>query len=199
MINVSASPWHTAKEGLRQNLVVADSARALGCPTVDGGTMAVGQAVGAFELFTGQLPFTGKNAQETMIAPKDIIAYPADWPAISFRRGEPLEFVESEADRAVLDTLRNTSLPVELNNNAFEDVVGFISSTARVDIDVDWESLADIGVDPDTPVTATNIPSGNVTSMSCRLCSLAPRTTSWRSGVRGRRTSGTGICLRPDR
>ena len=28
-------------------------ARALGCPTVDGGTMAVGQAVGAFELFTG--------------------------------------------------------------------------------------------------------------------------------------------------
>jgi shikimate dehydrogenase len=29
------------------------AARALGCPTVDGGTMAVGQAVGAFELFTG--------------------------------------------------------------------------------------------------------------------------------------------------
>ncbi len=29
------------------------AARAIGCPTVDGGTMAVGQAVGAFELFTG--------------------------------------------------------------------------------------------------------------------------------------------------
>lgn len=29
------------------------AARALGCPTMDGGTMAVGQAVGAFELFTG--------------------------------------------------------------------------------------------------------------------------------------------------
>jgi shikimate dehydrogenase len=29
------------------------TARALGCRTVDGGTMAVGQAVGAFELFTG--------------------------------------------------------------------------------------------------------------------------------------------------
>jgi shikimate dehydrogenase len=28
-------------------------ARALGCRTVDGGTMAVGQAIGAFELFTG--------------------------------------------------------------------------------------------------------------------------------------------------
>lgn len=88
-----------------------------------------------------------------MIAPMDIIAYPADWPAISFRRGEPLEFVESEADRAVLDTLRTTTLPIDLNNNAFEDVITFIASTARVDIDVDWDSLADIGIDPDTPVT----------------------------------------------
>ncbi len=31
------------------------AARARGCATVDGGTMAVGQAVGAFELFTGRL------------------------------------------------------------------------------------------------------------------------------------------------
>jgi shikimate dehydrogenase len=30
------------------------SARACGCATVDGGTMAVGQAIGAFELFTGR-------------------------------------------------------------------------------------------------------------------------------------------------
>lgn len=32
------------------------AARARGCATVDGGTMAVGQAVGAFELFTGLKP-----------------------------------------------------------------------------------------------------------------------------------------------
>lgn len=32
------------------------AARAAGCRTVDGGTMAVGQAVGAFELFTGVVP-----------------------------------------------------------------------------------------------------------------------------------------------
>jgi len=32
------------------------AARARGCPTVDGGTMAVGQALGAFELFTGLAP-----------------------------------------------------------------------------------------------------------------------------------------------
>lgn len=32
------------------------AARAMGCATVDGGGMAVGQAVGAFELFTGRRP-----------------------------------------------------------------------------------------------------------------------------------------------
>jgi type II secretory pathway component GspD/PulD (secretin) len=91
--------------------------------------------------------------QEAMVANDSLLGYPADWPAISFRRGEPLEFAESEMDRAVLATLRETSLPVDLNANAFEDVVSFISNTARVDIDVDWESLADIGIDPDTPIT----------------------------------------------
>ena len=34
MVNLSASPWHSTKEAVRQNLVVGDSARALGCPVV---------------------------------------------------------------------------------------------------------------------------------------------------------------------
>ncbi len=91
--------------------------------------------------------------QEAMIAPNSIIGYPDDWPAISFRRGDILEYAESEANRAVLAQMDDTKMPVEFNDNAFEDVVGFIGSTTGIDIDVDWESLADIGVDPDTPVT----------------------------------------------
>ncbi|MCA9275380.1 MAG: hypothetical protein KDA29_05095 [Phycisphaerales bacterium] len=93
------------------------------------------------------------NNQEAMIAPDSIIAYPDDWPAISFRRGDILEYAESEANRSVLAKMRDTKMPVEFNDNAFEDVVGFIGSTTGIDIDVDWESLADIGVDPDTPVS----------------------------------------------
>jgi NAD+ synthase (glutamine-hydrolysing) len=34
MLNLSASPWHSSKESIRQNLVVGDSARALHCPVV---------------------------------------------------------------------------------------------------------------------------------------------------------------------
>jgi general secretion pathway protein D len=91
--------------------------------------------------------------QEAMIAPESIIAYPDDWPAISFRRGDILEYAESEANRAVLANMTQSKMPVEFSDNAFEDVVGFIGSTTGIDIDVDWESLADIGVDPDTTVT----------------------------------------------
>ncbi len=91
--------------------------------------------------------------QEAMIAPESIIAYPDDWPAISFRRGDILEYAESEANRSVLANMTQSKMPVEFSDNAFEDVVGFIGSTTGIDIDVDWESLADIGVDPDTPVT----------------------------------------------
>ncbi len=32
MVNLSASPWHSTKENVRQNLVVSEAARALGCP-----------------------------------------------------------------------------------------------------------------------------------------------------------------------
>jgi shikimate dehydrogenase len=39
------------------------TARALGCRTVDGGTMAVGQAIGAFELFTGLQADAGRMEQ----------------------------------------------------------------------------------------------------------------------------------------
>ncbi len=32
MVNLSASPWHSTKEDVRQNFVVSDAARSLGCP-----------------------------------------------------------------------------------------------------------------------------------------------------------------------
>jgi len=91
--------------------------------------------------------------QDAMIAPDRMIDYPDDWPAISFRRGNSLEFAESEVNRAVLTAMRETRLPVDFDNNALEDVIAFIGNTADLDIDVDWNALADIGVDPDTPVS----------------------------------------------
>lgn len=91
--------------------------------------------------------------QEAMILPEFLMDYPDDWPQISFRRGSTLEYAESESNRAVLTQLRETRMPVDFDNNSFEDVLAFIGTTADLDIDPDWESLADIGVDPDSPIT----------------------------------------------
>lgn len=91
--------------------------------------------------------------QEAMIIPDFLIDYPDDWPQISFRRGSTLEYAESESNRAVLTQLREARMPVDFDDNSFEDVLAFIGSAADLDIDTDWESLADIGVDPDVPIT----------------------------------------------
>ena len=53
--------------------------------------------------------------------------------------------------------------------------------------------------DPDTPVTAMNMPSGNATSTPRRLCSLAPLTTTSLVLERFRRVLGTGMTSRPVR
>src|SRR5216684_3394266 len=52
--------------------------------------------------------------------------------------------------------------------------------------------------DPDAPVIATNLPSGNVTSTDFRLFSRAPRTTIALPEPL-RRTFGVAIDCRPDR
>ena len=52
--------------------------------------------------------------------------------------------------------------------------------------------------EPLTPVTETNSPSGNVTSIDLRLFSLASLTTSVRFGSTFRRFFGIAIALLPE-
>jgi hypothetical protein len=51
--------------------------------------------------------------------------------------------------------------------------------------------------EPETPVTQTNFPTGNSTSMSLRLCIDAPRTQ--KEPLSSVRRSGTAISRAPDR
>ncbi|MFI4897160.1 MAG: hypothetical protein ACIARR_04980 [Phycisphaerales bacterium JB059] len=90
--------------------------------------------------------------EAAMVLPERIIAYPDDWPAISFLRGEPSQFAESAANRAALASIQDKTMPVNFQDNALVDVLGFIESYAGVNMDVDWLSLDDIGIDQETPV-----------------------------------------------
>ena len=93
--------------------------------------------------------------QDAMIIPERLIAYPDDWPAISFLRGEPSQFAESAANRATLASISDKTMPVDFQDNALVDVLGFVESFAGVNMDVDWLSLDDIGIDQETPVNLT--------------------------------------------
>lgn len=91
--------------------------------------------------------------QQSMVIPEAILDYPADWPEISFRRGEPIAFQESPEDRRVLADLRTRRIPATFNDARLEDVIAFFAQVTTLNVDVDWESLADIGISRDDLVS----------------------------------------------
>lgn len=95
---------------------------------------------------------TNQN-EEALVAPETIIGYPSDWPQISFKRGEPMQFSESAVNRAVLATMQDKRIPVNFSSHAFGDVLQFYEQVSGLNMDIDWESLEMIGVDRESPVT----------------------------------------------
>ncbi len=102
----------------------------------------------------------GLNNWEATVAPRDIMNYPADWKSISQRRGDPMQFSESAANRAVLAALEEKRIPVDFQDNSIEDVLTFIANLGNLEMDIDWPSLEDIGVARESPVSLrlTNVP-----------------------------------------
>ncbi len=93
------------------------------------------------------------DAERGLIIPDSVMNYPADWPELSFRRGEIQSFVESDADRRVLATLDSRRIPASFADNSLADVLSFIATVTNVNMDTDWDSLEQLGVTRDKPVT----------------------------------------------
>jgi len=87
--------------------------------------------------------------EQSMIVPETLMAYPPDWPELSFRRGEVQSFVESEADRRVLASLETRRIPASFADNSLQDVLAFVATVTNINLDVDWESLEQIGIERD--------------------------------------------------
>lgn len=89
---------------------------------------------------------------EAAIAPGDIVNYPSDWPAISSMRGTPVAFAEAEENRRALATLQTKRIPVKFEETPLEAAIGFIQTVSQLNIDTDWASLEDQGIDRGTTV-----------------------------------------------
>ncbi len=103
------------------------------------------------------------NDQRAMIAPSALVNFPTDWPAVSARRGEPVQFAETPEDRRVRTVLETKRIPVTFKDNTLKDVIGFVQNVSNLDVDTDWPSLEAIGITPDTTV---NLELKNITLRS---------------------------------
>ena len=101
----------------------------------------------------------GRNLQElniqaadSAIPPRSFVNYPSDWPTKSFMRGEGGAYAESGEDRRALAAL-DRHIPGRFENNTLADIIVYLTKTSQQDFDVDWNSLRNIGVDPETRIS----------------------------------------------
>ncbi len=91
--------------------------------------------------------------EEALIIPGSALEYPDDWPTLSVRRGTIRSFTESEEDRRVLATLETRRIPARFDEFPLEDVLGFLQGVTNLNIDPDWDSLAEVNISRDTRVS----------------------------------------------
>lgn len=97
---------------------------------------------------------------EAVIPPVNILGYSSDWPAISYRRGEPIAFNDTEENRRALAVIERKKIPVNFTDTPLTTVVGFLKAVTNLDFDVDYQSLELVSIDRESPVTLnlTNVP-----------------------------------------
>jgi general secretion pathway protein D len=90
--------------------------------------------------------------REALIAPKTPVEYPADWPSISYRRGEPIQFQDGPETRRTTAILDNTRMPGNFAKNRLEDALAYVQKVSNVNMVVDWPALETAGITRDSTV-----------------------------------------------
>jgi type II secretory pathway component GspD/PulD (secretin) len=104
---------------------------------------------------------------EAVIPSADIIGFPSDWPRLSISRGSASGFTDTSQNRAVLAQMEK-QVPAQFTDAPLEAAVDFVGTLANIVVDVDWDSLADVGIDRQTPVTL-NLPNATVRTVMDRM------------------------------
>ncbi len=84
----------------------------------------------------------------------DLVTYPSDWPVLTARRLSALdrEAGESEVNRRVSAQMRQ-QVPVKYEARRFDQVIASLRALTGLSFYVNWPALAEVGVEPDMPVT----------------------------------------------
>lgn len=98
---------------------------------------------------------------EAAVPYTELIRYPADWPQLTQNRlqlaGEGSG--ESEANRRISEKLKQ-AIPIQFENNRFENVVEYLRNVTGVNIFVNWRAIEDAGIERGAPISLNlaNVP-----------------------------------------
>lgn len=90
--------------------------------------------------------------ENSLIVPKSVMDYPADWPELTWLRTGAVGYAASAADRRTRSSLAGAVIQDQMPRTTLEQAISVVASVANVNYDVDWPSLADIGVSRDDPI-----------------------------------------------
>ncbi|MFT5423512.1 MAG: Flp pilus assembly secretin CpaC [Phycisphaerales bacterium] len=107
--------------------------------------------------------------EKALIPSSDVVEFPDDWRELSNTRINGVSTGESESNRTALAAIESTSVPVEFVDNPLSDVIGFIAQNSGIDVDVDWNSLNDIGIDQDMPVSLRLVSGASISTVLDRV------------------------------
>jgi general secretion pathway protein D len=95
------------------------------------------------------------KGQEFMIPYPNLEIYPQDWPELSRMREAEKHNSESPADREARLALARNVPKIVVNQQPFSDVVRLLRQQTGANIVVNWNALANAGVQKQTPINLT--------------------------------------------
>ena len=91
--------------------------------------------------------------EDAMRVPRTPIEYPSDWPQITYRRGEPIQFQDSPENRRTLGMLKDKKIPADFNDVPLASALAYVQKTTGVNMDINWAALEKVGIDRETAIS----------------------------------------------
>ncbi|MGC8559272.1 MAG: type II secretion system protein GspD [Phycisphaerae bacterium] len=105
--------------------------------------------------------------EENIIPYDNLLVYPRDWPELSRMRKAEQTSSESSADTQVRKRLAESVPSISVQQQPFSDVVNLLRRETGANIVVNWNALANAGVQKQTPISLqlSNVPFEKILSL----------------------------------
>ena len=105
--------------------------------------------------------------EENIIPYDNLLVYPRDWPELSRMRKAEQSSSESSADTQVRKRLAESVPSISVQQQPFSDVVNLLRRETGANIVVNWNALANAGVQKQTPISLqlSNVPFEKILSL----------------------------------